>query len=526
MKLITSEDFESHTLTWAELGHILRRRRQIILFVFLGMLLATYISLQLTTEYYQSEASLLVKLGRENTEMPASVQNGTLVSTGVRKEELNSEVRLLSSRVLLERVVDKIGPDAFAFRPARPHGVFQAIRYGVRMTVRWFKQQAQNLLIVLNLKKELTLRERAILALEDALTVDADKDSDVIALQLRLPSAELGQNALNVLLQVYMEEHIRARRNPQIREFFDQELESKRGQLKELEKARDQVRERWKLSSADEQRSLLLKRLSDIHAQIDANQSEISGLEKQQQAMASSLSAVPDSLRTSEVTTQNPTIQSIKERITSLQLERAKLASRYTDDAEPLKKIDEEIASVQSQLTQEQPTIVASSTSEITPVKKEFSQKLVQDQVDIAALQARDQQLNVPAAAIDSQLRQIDNGEEQLRTAERELKLAEQDYLTYAQRREEAYISEELDLNRIANVSVLSPPSLGFEPVSPRKALIMGLALILGLIIAVGVALLLEYLDDAVHSSGDVEKIAGLRWLGTISISEAREKTA
>ncbi len=67
--------------------------------------------------------------------------------------------------------------------------------------------------------------------------------------------------------------------------------------------------------------------------------------------------------------------------------------------------------------------------------------------------------------------------------------------------------------NAVTVVDPATPPAL---PSSPRVLLNTLLAILVGLLIALGIAFVMEYLDDTVKSSEDVEEATGLPTLGTI----------
>jgi len=75
------------------------------------------------------------------------------------------------------------------------------------------------------------------------------------------------------------------------------------------------------------------------------------------------------------------------------------------------------------------------------------------------------------------------------------------------------------------NVSVLSKAD--FEgtpsPVNPNPVLNMAIALVVGLMVGVGLAFLLEYLDNTIKTEEDIEKVLGLPVLGTIAVIEDKE---
>lgn len=82
---------------------------------------------------------------------------------------------------------------------------------------------------------------------------------------------------------------------------------------------------------------------------------------------------------------------------------------------------------------------------------------------------------------------------------------------------------EVTDLMNVDNVNILSPAmhSENPAPVSPNKTLNMAIAAVLGLMVGVGIAFLLEYLDTTVKTEKDIEDLLDLPVIGLVSpISE------
>lgn len=69
------------------------------------------------------------------------------------------------------------------------------------------------------------------------------------------------------------------------------------------------------------------------------------------------------------------------------------------------------------------------------------------------------------------------------------------------------------------NVNILSPAVLPANPtpVKPNKTMNVAIAMVIGLMIGVGLAFLLEYLDTTVKTEQDVEDLLGLPILGLVS---------
>src|SRR5262249_44167407 len=98
-ELYTTSDNDKELIT--DVISAFARQKTLLLVVFFATLLGAYGIGQLLTERYETTANVLVKLGRENTEVPATVQKGSVTTSGVRKEELQTEVQMLSSRNLI-----------------------------------------------------------------------------------------------------------------------------------------------------------------------------------------------------------------------------------------------------------------------------------------------------------------------------------------------------------------------------------------------------------------------------------------
>lgn len=137
----------------------------------------------------------------------------------------------------------------------------------------------------------------------------------------------------------------------------------------------------------------------------------------------------------------------------------------------------------------------------------------------LTGLQSREQLQRENLATLNEQIRRIDSADLRLEQIDREHKIAEDRYLELVKRKQSSDVSEQLDKSRISNVSILSPPTSTVEPTYPRKLLIMGVALLVGLLLGVGLSLLLHYMDDVVHKAEDLEKDLGLPHLGDVKVA-------
>jgi capsular polysaccharide biosynthesis protein len=86
----------------------------------------------------------------------------------------------------------------------------------------------------------------------------------------------------------------------------------------------------------------------------------------------------------------------------------------------------------------------------------------------------------------------------------------------YLSKFEESRISNAMDSEKMANLSVIQPAYPPSKPVAPRKRLNMLIALLLGGFGGLGLAFFMEYLDESLENPDDVEKHLQLPVLASI----------
>ena len=506
-------------ITLAEVKTFLPRYKWVITGVFVLTVLSAYTALSLMTELYEVRSALLVKLGRENLDAPATARN-TVLSTGVRPQELGSEVQILKSADLAAQVVDELGVEAFRVQRVPPQGFFASIKYYTKAAIRAVKEQIGEGLIALDLKKRLSDRDKAIGIITEDLIAEPAKDSDVIALRLKLADPNLAVRVQETLIRKYMARRVDVRQSPGVKEFFDRETENLKAALDKAEEARNEWKRRRDLSLPGEQKALLLRQITELSAERGRALTKAESVSREMTAASTLIEASSETVRTAHTETPNPSVQLLKERLAKLEGDHAHLLTTYKIGAAPVKSKEEEIATLRQLLAAQEKTQVGSVTSQVNPLRQQLQQYLNEDRVELeglsasAAFQARE------LRRLQTDLLAIEEADAVLATLERERIIAEQNYLEANKRRADATIESQLDLSRISNVSIAMPPVATLEPVYPRKLLIMALSLVIGLVLGLVAAVVLEWTSDTLHDADQIHAATSLVYLG--SLTDAR----
>ncbi|MGH2516151.1 MAG: polysaccharide biosynthesis tyrosine autokinase, partial [Ktedonobacterales bacterium] len=154
----------------------------------------------------------------------------------------------------------------------------------------------------------------------------------------------------------------------------------------------------------------------------------------------------------------------------------------------------------------------------------------VQQQTAASELANSQQQINQQIAAATTQidtltaqinaLRASDPASPNLATLQQQLDTA------LAQRNSLETVLSQLSAQNLStsnNIRVFQPASPPSAPDHPRPTLNAAIGGVLGLALAIGVVLLLEFLDDRIRTADDIEKISGLATLASVSSRRKRD---
>jgi uncharacterized protein involved in exopolysaccharide biosynthesis len=502
-------------LRWRDVRFFLKRYWGILVCVFATTVLGTYTTLCFLTEKYETEAAVIVKLGRENVDPPPTARN-TNVFSGIRREEVLSEIEFMRSPDLIRAVVRDIGPEAFTPIRVMPNDLLGKVKFHAKAAVRWVKEQYNEALIALNLERRLTDMEKATLAVQEDLAVVYQKDSDVISLKLRTADPALARRVLSRVLDLYTSRRIEIKQTGGTEEFLISKTSELRRRLEALETSKLEWKQARDVTSAQDQKSLLLRQIRDLSAEHDGTLRELAAYEQQAEATRRLIATTPDQLRSSHQEAPDPSSTALKQRLTAVQSERAHLLAKFEPSAPQVQAVDQEIATVRELIRAAKSTEVASVTYQVNPLRQELERKLQETNIALQGLRSRDALQQKQLTALGMELRNIDIADSGLQAIERERQLAETEYMALVKRKQEADIDMQLDRKRISNISILTPPTSGFEPVYPRKMLLMGVALLMGLVLGMGLSLLLNYMDDHIHTPEAAESVLRLPCLGTV----------
>ncbi len=443
------------------------------IFIFLGIIA--------WPESYNASSLLLVKFGRESTSASSVLPSEQQVLTfGVTKEQVNSEIEIILSNHLIEKTVDEIGVESLFPEPEQPTGLWNRIKNKAKLALEIITDFFYKILYSLNILKELSPYEKAISTIKEKLDVSAVKNSNVIKMELMWKDPVMASTIINTLTRLYMDYRVQLHKMPGALELFDTETENYKNKLADLEKRLQDFRHDWGIISAENQKRVLVDRISDVKKALQENQSEIYKTKKEIEELSKQISETSHVIMTARGEEEKVQDDPSKKRT----------VGKNTDN---------------SLLKPTSPAIIS-----------ELEKNLLAANVRLAVLEEEEKSLKEHLNQYDLEFKKLGEKEIELMQLEREFEIKEGNYKLYSKKLEEARISNVMDSEKIANVSIISFASPPTEFARPRKLLILLIGAFTGLFGGLAIGLYSEHLDHSIKDPKDVESYLALPLLASV----------
>ncbi|HEY4312730.1 MAG TPA: hypothetical protein VGN12_24990 [Pirellulales bacterium] len=479
---------------------LFRHKRQMLWFftATMGLVIAALVVMPRT---YMSEARLFVRMGKESVGLDPTAAMGQTVSVEPSREsEINSELDILRSRVLLQDVVAKLGSDT----------ILRTTADGKKTWFATFTTPLTATIAFITQSNEGTPEEQAIRKLEKSITCTSARKSNVIAVKCKARDPRLAQTIADTFVAAYTSRHAKANRTSGSHDFFVEQSTLLKDQLDKANEELRSAKNKIGLLSIDGQRESIQQQVNAIETRMLENNRARATSTAKIKALKEKLTAIPEQL-TSEETTGLPNVagDSMRNELYKLQIEENSAASRHTDDHPGLQAIRRQVTEMKSILA-EQEARRSQSTKKLNPVYQDGQKDLLISEAQLAGEEAEAKSLDTQMADIRGRLTELNDTQERVNELVRHTEMLETSYRQYAQNREQARIDEALESDRISNVNVVQPPTFVAKPVSPKKGLALACGLLLATLGSLTLAFATEHFDRSVKTPEEVERELGV----------------
>lgn len=485
---------QEETLDLVEYWRSITKRKWGILALVVLVAVLTTLVVYAMRPVYRATTTVLIEQGKNKVVSIEEVYNNMVA--GAQREYFQTQVEILKSREVAERVVKKLNltkhPD---FDPRLESNQSLYTKHIAPL----FSEAAE--------PNEDRILKSVVGKFRLDLQVQPIRNSQLAQIHFEAYDKELAAKVTNTLAEVYIESDLEARlaMTQKASGWLTERLGELRKKLDESERALQEYRDRERivdakgvaLSGASKQleeltRSLVESRQKRAEAEAAFNQVQAIRQGKSQAGYES----VPAVLR-------HPLVQKLKELEAEAERKLGDVSKRYGAEHPRMIQANAEVASAKENTRRQIEVVVAG-------ISKEYEVARANEQAVAGAL-----------SQSKGDIQSLNRKEFQLGVLEREAQQNRQLYDMFVARFKETNVAGDLQstVARIIDPSVV--PNI---PYAPKKAQIVGIAAAVALVLAVMMALLLDRLNNTVNTTFEVERRLGLPLLGYLQKLPGGEK--
>jgi polysaccharide biosynthesis protein PslE len=464
------------TLALRDVYRILFRHKRKFWIVFTIIMILVTVGLMTCPRTYMSEAKLFVKIGRESVSLdPAATVGATVAIQDSRESEIRSAIDMLESRVMREKVVQRLG--------AQPI-LRQSVNVSEPAVESWsIGQTVRGAAAHIFPADEVSEDEKAIRALERSISVEAAKKSSVVTVQCKAGSPHLAQRILQVLLETFREQHVEVN-STESYTFFQKQADALREELASASAELSQTKSSLGLSTISGQRELLETQLKSLNKDISDTGAALSSAEAKIAALRQHLPEGSAEQLNSGTSLTETALNEMRDTLYQLQIRERESLSKYQPDHPTLIAIQQQVRDVEGILSR---------------------QEFVIETANIAGMRARLSSLEARLAETQQKLELLNEHEVSISQLERRVELLRASYQTYSEKMEQARVAQALDAQYMTNLKLVQPASFIGKAVSPKITIVMLLGVVVAILGGVSVALVCEFFDHSFQTPEQVE---------------------
>lgn len=291
-----------------------------------------------------------------------------------------------------------------------------------------------------------------------------------------------------------------------------QRMNDAQGKLSQFEAAH-------RIADIDAQTKSTIDSLAALDAKISSVQADRSQSQAQLSSSQGQLSRMSPTITGSTQVSQNPVVGQLQQQLANVDVQLRQAQGEFTDQHPTVIALKQQKDQLQRAIAQQQQTVVAGNTQVPNPVYQQLRQQSATYQAQIAADAAQITELQRQRSVMVPALASLPSQTAQLADLQRNAKAAQDVYTALQQKYVNAQVASE---TAISDVTITQPASAHEAQVRPSLLLNFLISLVLGAVLGVTGALLLDYFDNSIKDERQVEEELALPQLGAIPLVQLR----
>jgi uncharacterized protein involved in exopolysaccharide biosynthesis len=443
---------------------VLRRRWLLIAAVFVLSVASAVVFTSRQTPVYQGSATILI-----DPEPPKVVTNIPEVAndTAATQDYYATQYKVLQSRPVVEPVIKRLNLVQRLPRLTNAADPYGSLVYG-----------------------------------RNGLTIEPVKNTRLVLVKFDDPDPALAMEVANAIAEQFVKYTLDMKQGEAqtATAWLNEQIEALRAKSQQSSRALQVYQAKADLLGLQDQRQITQAKLMDFNrAYLEAQSQRLSSEAKLRELKR--IAKDPAGSETLLIVASDPLIQKLKTEASDLQIERSKLAQIYRPKHPDLQQLDAQIRQVEQRLQEE-------------------IQKMVRAlETEASLARAREATLLTNMNELRREARLLNEREAQALSLQREKDSVEELQATVLKRLKETGLTSGLTAS---NIRVVEAATLPTFPVRPRTELIWTLAAAAGFVLGIGLAFVVDSLDNRVRSPEEIERVLGVPVVGMVPVFAKR----
>lgn len=467
------------------------RRKRMVIYTFCGILLGTILATYLVSNMHQASMEILVNSERLDPLLTPESTQSAGSAPQVTDALVNSEIELLKSPDLLERVVranhlEKIERNSWT----------NLVVYG-RQDDPWYIAKA-----VEHLGQRLNVKEVT--------------KTTMIGITYNASNPKLALKVLQTLANGYLEKHLTVHRPAGSYDFFSSQADKYQQALQQSKARLAEFSEKSRDAAPELEKAAMAQHVIDSVAVLHETEQHIAADQQRILDNEARLKVTPErSLSQESTDSAQSLLQKLQGDLVDRQVKKTQLTLKYDPSYPLVQEQDQEIAQTQAAIAESEKLQYVNHTTDRDPMYQLIRADIAKTKADLAAHQASATALEKSIQTLRTNMVELDHRALEQADLARELKVNETNYLLYVSKREQERTSDALDEKRIGNVSIAIPPVLPILPFfSPVLVILIGI--VLAIFLSLGLACALEYLNPSLRTPDEVLEVLRIPVLASV----------
>lgn len=502
---------------------VLRKRKWTIFAVTITAIIIVIIANFFMQPVYKTTTTVLLSKISSPQAIFGSAESSLLFG---QADEIETQIEILKSYSIAKGVAEKLPPDIFEEAQAQNFArKIETFRWLINvLDVLHLKNFAASILLGVsdisnNYEEKATSEEEKeediILQVRESITVNALKNTNIIEINSENINPQLASIIANGTASVFVEESrsINRSRATEAKRFIEEQLIEKETELKQAEEEKLEYKRQENILYLDEETKINIEQLANFQSQeIEAN-NQIVENKAQLTEVHRQLGKQAETYISSETITTNPAVRELQSQLTNLEIQLPTLLEKYSKGSPQVSEAEIKIRETKSKISEKVAEIVGSKVSTRNPIYQTLLAQVVTLETTLISLEAKKESLASSVEEYEDRLERLPDKELYLARLERAIKVSESTYIILLEKYQEARINEAMELG---DIRVIDEARIPKYPIKPNKKLNLAIGGILGLMLGVMLTFFMEYMDNTIKTTEDVERILDLPILGVI----------